>query len=62
MVCYYSSWAVDRQEPMNFGPYSVDVDKCTHLIYAFAAVDPVTYEIKPGDHDRDIVQGDFDQG
>lgn len=31
---------------------------CTHLIYAFATLDPGDYTITPNDEEYDIVQGE----
>ena len=39
VVCYYGSWAADREAPMTFGASDVPAEKCTHVIYAFAGLD-----------------------
>ena len=39
VVCYYGSWAADREAPMTFGASDVPAGKCTHVIYAFAGLD-----------------------
>ena len=37
-VCYYSNWSQYRPAPMKFFPEDVDVNLCTHFIYAFATM------------------------
>src|SRR5688572_17239580 len=36
IVCYFDSWNVWREFPWNFSPRYVPVEKCTHVVYAFA--------------------------
>nr|CAD7394104.1 unnamed protein product [Timema cristinae] len=46
VVCFIEGWAVYRKEPMKFST-SKDLDPfaCTHLIYAFATLDPHNFVI-----------------
>ena len=37
-VCYYTNWAQYRPAPMTFYPENIDVNLCTHLVYAFAQI------------------------
>jgi len=37
-VCYYSSWAQYRDEPMKYEPEDIDPTLCSHFIFAFAYV------------------------
>nr|XP_003409620.1 chitinase-3-like protein 2 isoform X1 [Loxodonta africana] len=38
LVCYFTSWSQDRQEPGKFTPENIDPFLCSHLIYSFAGV------------------------
>nr|CAD7402605.1 unnamed protein product [Timema poppensis] len=60
VVCFIEGWAVYRKEPMKFST-SKDLDPfaCTHLIYAFATLDPHSFVIVPQDEDYDIVKGRY---
>nr|CAD7457549.1 unnamed protein product [Timema tahoe] len=60
VVCFIEGWAVYRKEPMKFST-SKDLDPfaCTHLIYAFATLDPHNFVIVPQDEDYDIVKGGY---
>jgi GH18 family chitinase len=57
IVCYLSSWAKKRPNPMNFYPSLLDANKCTHVIYAFAGIDENSYEISVADETTDITEG-----
>lgn len=46
MVGYYEGWAANR--PCNaFLPEQIPVGVYTHLNFAFASIDPITYEVRP---------------
>jgi hypothetical protein len=45
-VCYITNWSQYREKPAQFLPEHVDPFLCTHLIYAFAYIDNVTFKIK----------------
>ncbi|CAL8134680.1 unnamed protein product [Orchesella dallaii] len=49
IVCYYSSWANYRPDKGKFTPGDIDPTKCTHIIYAFAAMNADTYKLEMGD-------------
>lgn len=51
--------AVYRKEPLTFAPEEVDPYACTHVIYAFASIDPHTFSIIARDEDYDVVQGGY---
>jgi GH18 family chitinase len=52
VVGYYESWASRR--PCNaFWPEQIPTGVYTHINFAFAAIDPVTFEVRPGDS-RDL--------
>ncbi|XP_071446319.1 probable chitinase 10 [Hetaerina americana] len=59
IVCYVESWSAYRREPMDFSSTSLDPLACTHLIYAFAALDPHSFAITPHNEDFDIVKGGY---
>jgi GH18 family chitinase len=57
VVCYVEGWAVYRKEPMRFTSLDLDPFACTHLVYAFATLDPHSFTIMPQDEEYDIVKG-----
>ncbi|XP_059479869.1 probable chitinase 10 [Neocloeon triangulifer] len=59
VVCYLESWAAHRREPMKFFTKEFNPFACTHLIYAFASLDPHTLKIVPQDEEFDIVKGGY---
>lgn len=59
IFCYYESEATHRSEPLAFHPEDIDPFACTHLIYAFATIDPHSYELIPRDEEYDVVQGGY---
>ena len=38
-VCYYTNWSQYRKGIARFVPENIDVNICTHLIYAFAKLE-----------------------
>lgn len=46
-----------RKEPLTFNPEDLDPYICTHVIYAYATVDPINYQMVPNDEPYDVVQG-----
>uniref|UniRef100_A0A8C4L789 Chitinase-3-like protein 1 n=1 Tax=Equus asinus TaxID=9793 RepID=A0A8C4L789_EQUAS len=38
LVCYFTNWSQDWQEPGKFTPENTDSFLCSHLIYAFASI------------------------
>ncbi|XP_076310082.1 uncharacterized protein LOC143225125 isoform X2 [Tachypleus tridentatus] len=58
IVCYYSNWSVYRPGLAEFTPQNINPFLCTHLIYAFAALDK-DYDIRPYDPYNDIEQGNY---
>lgn len=58
-MCYLQGGASYRTEPLSFGPQDLDPFACTHVIYAFATLDPHDFNIIPRDEEYDIVQGTF---
>lgn len=54
IVCYYGSWAVYRPDLGKFDVENIDPWLCTHLMYAFAGLNPSTYEIESLDTYNDL--------
>ncbi|MCL4139089.1 UNVERIFIED_CONTAM: hypothetical protein GTU68_024011, partial [Idotea baltica] len=54
VVCYFSSWAWLRPDQGSFVPENVDPALCTHIIYAFAILDPTKLEIRSPDTWTDL--------
>nr|AMT75074.1 chitinase Cht10 [Locusta migratoria] len=59
VVCFVEGWAGYRREPMRFTTADIDPFACTHIIYAFAVMDPHDLHIKPQDEQYDIIQGGY---
>lgn len=49
VVCYVGTWAAYRKHEGKYDVTDIDPKLCTHLIYSFAGLDNVTYEMKPLD-------------
>nr|QDA39872.1 chitinase 4 [Phenacoccus solenopsis] len=49
VVCYLASWSWYRKSVTKFTPDYVDPHLCTHIVYAFAALDPGNYTIMASD-------------
>uniref|UniRef100_A0A1B6DCK4 GH18 domain-containing protein n=1 Tax=Clastoptera arizonana TaxID=38151 RepID=A0A1B6DCK4_9HEMI len=54
VMCYFTNWAWYRKDYGKFLPSDIDPSLCTHIIYAFAALDNETYTIKSYDEWSDI--------
>ena len=54
VVCYVTSWAFYRKGQGKFVPEHLDPRLCTHIIYAFAGLNPDTLLIHPFDPWADI--------
>ncbi|XP_060530054.1 probable chitinase 10 [Cylas formicarius] len=54
VVCFVTNWAFYRKEGGKFVPENVDPRLCTHVIYAFASLDPETLTIKEFDRWADF--------
>lgn len=46
IVCYYYGWANTRPHPANYGVNNIPGDLCTHVNFAYAGVDPETWELR----------------
>ncbi|XP_069937009.1 chitinase-3-like protein 1, partial [Cherax quadricarinatus] len=49
VLCYYASWAHYRQGVAKYTVEDIPVELCTHLVYAFAILDPKTLLAKQHD-------------
>lgn len=59
IVCYFSSSNSDISKPGYFGVENINTTLCTHYIYAFATLDPITYQISAADVQRDVANGGY---
>lgn len=59
VVCYVRAAASYRKEPLAFSPEDLDPFACTHVIYAFATIDPHNFNMISNDDEFDIVQGGY---
>lgn len=60
LVCYVQNSASNRKEPLAFTPsQNLDAFTCTHVIYAFATVDPHSFALMPEDREYDVVRGGY---
>ncbi|ENN70443.1 hypothetical protein YQE_12947, partial [Dendroctonus ponderosae] len=59
IVCYVEAAAAYRKQPLTFTPEDLDPYLCTHIIYAFASLDPVNHHVVSNDEEYDIVQGGY---
>nr|AJO25045.1 chitinase [Nilaparvata lugens] len=54
VVCYFTNWAWYRKGDGKFLPEHIEPSLCTHIIYAFASLDPNDLTLKPFDSWSDI--------
>ncbi|EFA10488.1 chitinase 10 isoform X1 [Tribolium castaneum] len=59
VVCYVQAAARYRKEPLAFSPEDLDPFACTHVIYAFATIDPHNFNMISNDDESDIIQGGY---
>ncbi|XP_068227286.1 probable chitinase 10 [Palaemon carinicauda] len=57
IVCYYSNWAYYRKGAGQYNVEDIDLDLCTHLVYAFAVLDANSLTIKAHDSWLDLPSG-----
>ncbi|KAF8372840.1 hypothetical protein PRIPAC_79269 [Pristionchus pacificus] len=58
--CYLANWAIYRPEPYKFTPHNIPIGLCTHIFYAFAAVNVTTFQATSSDDYADITLKNFD--
>ncbi|XP_068227287.1 chitinase-3-like protein 1 [Palaemon carinicauda] len=56
-VCYYTNWAYWREGAAKYTVGDIDLDLCTHLVYAFAELDANSLTIKASDTYLDLPSG-----
>ncbi|XP_064085061.1 probable chitinase 10 [Macrobrachium nipponense] len=56
-VCYYSNWAYYRSGSAQYTVDDIDLNLCSHLVYAFAVLDASTLTIKAHDSWLDLPDG-----
>ena len=59
LVCYYSSWAWLRRNDAKFVPENVLSTDCTHVLYAYAGLDPKDLILKSNDRWTDFDNSKF---
>ena len=59
VVCYFTNWAWYRPEGGKYQPKDIKEDLCTHIVYGFAVLDPITLTIKAHDSWADFDNGNF---
>ncbi|RZF43160.1 hypothetical protein LSTR_LSTR012780 [Laodelphax striatellus] len=54
VVCYFTNWSWYRKGDGKFLPEHMEPSLCTHIVYAFASLDPNDLTLKPFDSWSDI--------
>merc|ERR1719259_817922 len=54
VVCYFSNWAGYREGDGKYTPDDIDASLCSHVVYAFAVLDPGSLVLTIYDHWADI--------
>lgn len=54
VVCYFASWSWYRYGEGKFAPEYIDRHLCTHVVYAFASLDPNSLTITSGNEWEDF--------
>lgn len=57
LFCFVESWSSYRRSPASFTADDIDPFACTHVMYAFATVDPGSSKLIPLDEEYDVVKG-----
>ena len=61
VICYFSNWANYRSGDGQFVPENLDASLCSHVFYAYASLDPVSFEIVPSSKRVDIDSGYYNR-
>jgi len=59
VMCYFEAWARDYPGNGRFEIENIDPFLCTHVMYAFATLNPNTNRVEPSDWGFDIDQGGY---
>lgn len=54
IVCYFTNWSFYRRHSAKYTQENIDEKLCTHIVYAFAVLDPSTLTIQINDPFTDI--------
>ncbi|XP_025423968.1 probable chitinase 10 isoform X2 [Sipha flava] len=54
VVCYFASWSWYRYDQGKFAPEYIDRNLCTHVVYAFASLDPNDLTLTSGNEWEDF--------
>jgi chitinase len=58
-VAYYQSWNVKKRTCQKVEPSQINTKGLTHLLYAFASINPATWEVVPADPADDTRMREF---
>jgi chitinase len=58
-IGYYQSWNVRTRACNKVTPKQLNTTGYTHLYYAFASIDPVTFQVTPAHPDDDAMMKEF---
>ena len=61
VICYFANWAQLRASNGKFVPENIDARPCSHVFYAYANLDSVSFEIVPGNPLVDINDGYYNR-
>lgn len=59
IVCYLPNWSFHRKGDTKFTPEYVDPNLCTHIVYAYASLNPENYTIAVSDPIVDLNYGKY---
>lgn len=59
VVCYVEAKSAYRHKPATFTVKNIVSQACTHVVYAYAAIDPLSRALVPEDIEYDVVKGEF---
>lgn len=54
VLCYMTNWAFYRKGDAKFVPEQIDTSLCSHIVYAYASLDPETLVAREFDPWADI--------
>ncbi|XP_054286918.1 probable chitinase 10 isoform X2 [Macrosteles quadrilineatus] len=54
VVCYFTNWSWYREGLGKYTPLNIDSSLCTHIVYAFASLDPQSLTVRSKDQWADV--------
>jgi Glycosyl hydrolases family 18. len=54
-----TNWSGSRKSDGKFVPENIDYKLCTHIVYAFASLDPNTLSIQAGNPEADLDNSEY---